>query len=440
MSIISNWGKYPAVEGQVKQFRKNEVPQYAKWIPRGMGRCYGDASLGESMISCLSLNRFLEFDETTGLLTCESGVTFDDILCHFLPKGWFPPVTPGTKFVSLGGAIAADVHGKNHHKEGSIADFVDKLKILLPNGEVMTCSRSTHPKLFWHTIGGMGLTGLILTVSLYLKPVKSSYIQTESIKARNLSEILELFDEFESTTYSVAWIDCMARGNKMGRSILIKGEHATTDQLSEKQNLSPLAVLHRQKLNIPINFPSFALNPTTVQIFNFFYYHKQFNERIKSVESYDAFFYPLDSIHNWNKIYGKKGFTQYQFVIPKSDGKKGMQDILSRISGAGLGSFLAVLKLMGKENEMSPMSFPLPGYTLALDFPISPKLFPFLNELDRVVVNYGGRVYLAKDARMKAAMLDHMYPHIDLFKTFIKELGNTGQIQSLQSARLCIHQ
>jgi len=438
MRKVSNWGNYPVVEGKMKAFREQEVQDDSSWIPRGMGRCYGDASLGQLMLSNLKLNRMLSFDPQSGLLECESGVTFDDLLQVFLPKGWFPPVTPGTKYVTMGGALAADVHGKNHHVEGAISRYIRSFKLLTPEGEMLTCSRERHSDIFWATAGGMGLTGFVKSLVIQLKPVESSYISMQSVKAANLDEILELFDEFERATYSVAWIDCMASGKKMGRSILMKGEHISKVDFPDKLKKHPLEVLHKQNLNVPVYFPSFTLNPLTVRAFNFFYYHKQLAGIRQNITTYDSFFYPLDAIHNWNRIYGKKGFTQYQLVIPKSNGQKGLQQILKRISQSGLGSFLAVLKLMGHDESQGMLSFPMEGYTLALDFPVSRKLFPFLDELDQMVVDLGGRIYLAKDARLSAQMLAPMYPRLDEFRQVLERTGSKGRLSSVQAKRLKI--
>lgn len=438
MSKVSNWGQYPVVEGEIKAFRGQEVKDNTPWIPRGMGRCYGDASLGQRMLSNLKLNRMLSFDPESGLLECESGVTFEDLLHVFLPRGWFPPVTPGTKYVTMGGALAADVHGKNHHVEGAISRYIQSFELLTPKGEILTCSRERHSDVFWATVGGMGLTGFIKSLVIQLKSVESSYISMQSVKAANLDEILELFDEFERATYSVAWIDCMASGKKMGRSILMKGEHTKKVELPDKIKTLPLTVLHKQNLNVPIHLPSFTLNPLTVRAFNFFYYHKQFASIKQNIATYDSFFYPLDAIHNWNRIYGKKGFAQYQLVIPKSNGQKGLEKILKKISQSGLGSFLAVLKLMGHDESQGMLSFPMEGYTLALDFPISRKLFPFLDKLDQMVVDLGGRIYLAKDARLSAHMLAPMYPRLDKFREVLEKTGSKNRLSSAQSKRLKI--
>ena len=438
---ISNWGKYPVVSAPLIRYEAgrslNEELKNLNWIPRGMGRCYGDASLGHAMVSGLGLRRLLAFDELTGILSCEAGVTFADLLETFVPRGWFPPVTPGTKFVSLGGAIASDVHGKNHHSEGAFSRHVLRFDLLLASGEVVTCSANQHPDLFHATFGGMGLTGLILRLTLVLKPIGTSQIDMESIKARNLEEILDISEQFGDATYSMAWIDCLSRGSSRGRSILMKGEHATPEQLGAAQRENPLAIPQKRKLNVPIDFPAFVLNPLSIKAFNFLYYHKQLARRVRKLTDYDSFFYPLDAIHNWNRIYGKRGFVQYQCVFPRAASREGLGEVLDRTARANMGSFLAVLKLFGPQQGL--MSFPMEGYTLALDFPVSNRLFPFLDALDEVVAGLGGRVYLTKDARLKPEMLARMYPNLPRFQDVLREVDPEGRIRSLQSERLGIH-
>ncbi|MCI4666818.1 MAG: FAD-binding oxidoreductase [Bacteroidia bacterium] len=420
----SNWGNYPVVEESPRSYTQGKNLR-SGWIPRGMGRCYGDSSLGTSMLSLLQNNRLLAFDDNGGILRCEAGLTFESLLEFAVPKGWFPPVTPGTKFVSLGGALASDVHGKNHHKEGSISRHVLDFNLLTGKGEVLFCSREQHPEVFWATLGGMGLTGLILDLRIQLKPIKSSYIKLNSHKANSLEEILDLFEQHESWTYSVAWIDTLASGKRLGRSILLLGEHAAGKDLQ---------IPSKVKLSIPFNFPSFTLNPVSISAFNFLYFHKHLGKERKGLTNFDSYFYPLDFLHNWNRIYGKRGFTQYQFVIPKEAGREGLSRILSWLKKHGLASFLSVLKLFGKQEGI--LNFPKEGYTLTLDFPINKKLFPLLEELDKMVIGYGGRVYLTKDVRLPKNHFEQMYPNHDQFREIIDRLDPNKNIRSFQSQRL----
>ena len=430
---VSNWGNYPKVKGDIHSLRHFDPSRYTSWIPRGRGRSYGDASLGEHMINTCPNNRFLMFDDQTGVLHCESGVTFEDILRVFLPRGWFPPVTPGTKFVTLGGALAADVHGKNHHLVGSISQFVSGIELQLPTGETLYCSPENDAAIFWATMGGMGLTGLIRTIWIRLIPVESRMIQMRTIRTKNLEELFELFETHHRSTYSVAWVDCFSSGKKAGRSLLMLGEHASLRDINKEDFLK---IQEGTQIPIPINFPSNTLNARTIKLFNSVYYRKQWPKETNKVVGYNGFFYPLDTLLNWNRMYGKRGFVQYQCVIPKESGIMGMKEILRRINERKMGSFLAVLKLMGPNPHSEYLSFPMEGYTLALDFPVKKSLFAFLHLMDKFVMGLGGKVYLAKDARMRPDAVEQMYPGLAHFKTLLHEIGNTGQIRSHLADRL----
>ncbi|MTI20658.1 FAD-binding oxidoreductase [Fulvivirga sp. RKSG066] len=441
MTKISGWGNYPIIETKEASFdRAKEVINLIKskdsFIARGNARSYGDSALYSNTISSQRYNRMLAFNEDEGIFTCEAGVLFSEILDVVVPKGWFLPVTPGTKFITVGGAIASDIHGKNHHKEGSFSQHLMQFELACADGTVKTCSREENSDLFEATCGGMGLTGVILTATFKLKAIETAYINQTQTKAKNLDEIIDLFQQHEAVTYSMAWIDCLKGGKQFGRSILITGEHATKDELSQKQAKAPLHLPEKKKLNIPFNFPSFALNEFSIKAFNALYYAKNIRRVSSSVIPYEPFFYPLDAILNWNRMYGKKGFVQYQFVLPLETSKKGLTDILERIRKKGLGSFLAVLKLFGEQEDL--ISFPMKGFTLALDFPIKKGLFEFLDELDKVVVSYGGRIYLTKDARMDAKVFWETYPHIDKFVDIVKKYNPQGKFTSLQSQRLLI--
>lgn len=406
-------------------------------IARGMGRCYGDASLAEQVLATQRLNRILDFEADTGVVYCEAGLTFADLIAVFLPHGWFPPVTPGTKYVSLGGALAANVHGKNHHCEGAISRYVQEIELRLADGRLLRCSRQQHASIFWATLGGMGLTGVILRLSLQLKRVSSSWMHTQSIRARNLEEILHQLEAFETDTYSVAWLDCLASGRRMGRSILLKGEHAEAGELPARLKSRALK-LHppRPSLNVPFYFPSFVLNPFSIRLFNAAYYHRLLRKEQHRLSHYDTFFYPLDAVHHWNRIYGRRGFVQYQFVIPKAAGAAGLKDLLTYIQAQGRPSFLSVLKLLGPGEGL--MAFPMQGYTLALDFALHRELFAFLDELDERVLHYGGRVYLAKDARMSPQSLRRMYPGLPEFQALLQKLDPEKRLCSHLAKRLQI--
>ncbi|CAA7389365.1 FAD-binding oxidoreductase [Chryseobacterium fistulae] len=410
---VTNWGNFPVVEKEMKSedsFKriKDFILSHNEVIARGNGRCYGDASLGESIFSTKKLNKFISFDRLNGIIECESGVLLSDVLEIAVPQGLFLYVTPGTKFVSVGGAIASDVHGKNHHAEGCFSEYVIEFRLMTENGDIITCSREENTDKFWATIGGMGLTGIILTAKFKLKNIESAYIRQESIKAENLDEIFRLFDESESWTYTVAWIDCLQKGKNIGRSILMRGEHAFQHELPQKLKRTPLRLKKKIEPTIPFYFPGFVLNALTVRIFNWLYYKKQSQKEVKNFIDYETFFYPLDAIHEWNRIYGKNGFIQYQMVIPKERGKEGMKKILETIANSGNGSFLAVLKLFGKNNPEAYNSFPFEGYTLALDFKVNSSLKKLVEQLDHIVQEFGGRIYLTKDSMSKSSLTNYL--------------------------------
>lgn len=433
---ITNWNNYPVVEAREVSFdfQKELVVKLAhSSIPHGNGRCYGDASLYTDVVNTLRFDKLLAFNEQQGIITCQSGVLLSDLLQIIVPRGWFLPVTPGTKFITVGGAVASDVHGKNHHVDGAFSRHIVSMAVLTGTGETVKCSKDTNSDLFRATCGGMGLTGVILEVQFRLKRIQSSYIRQKQIKASNLDEVMALFDANTESTYSVAWIDCLKSGKHFGRSILMLGDHATTD---ETPSDNKLLVKEKSLVTIPFYFPSFVLNTHSMKIFNALIYAKNYKKEMNSVVHYDGFFYPLDSILEWNKIYGKKGFVQYQFVLPFEKSKEGLKNILARINKMGMASFLAVLKLFGEQDDL--ISFPMKGYTLALDFPIRPGLFEFLDELDRVVAGYGGRIYLSKDARMKKEIFWNTYPHAKEFQDILKKYDPDNRFNSNLAERLTL--
>jgi len=435
---IANWGNYPAMESDERSFAFDEqlnelVNKEGNFIPRGNGRCYGDASLATTTVSTLKYDKILSFDTENGILECQSGITLDQVLEVIVRKGWFLPVTPGTKFITVGGAIASDVHGKNHHVDGCFSHHVFEMDVLTGTGQTITCSHRHYTDLFEATCGGMGLTGVITRVKFGLKKIETAYIKQKQVKAENLEEVLQLFDKYKDYTYSVAWIDCLKKGKGFGRSILILGEHAKVNELNEKQKKDPLVLPKKKQITFPFNLPWWVLNTFTVKLFNFFYYLKNTKKEINNVVSYEPFFYPLDSILHWNRGYGTKGFVQYQFVLPLN-AKQGLIEILERISKSGLASFLAVLKIFGEQESL--ISFPKEGYTLALDFPVRKGLMEFLDELDEIVLKYDGRLYMSKDARMKASMLKAGYPRLEQFKAIVKKYNPGKKLRSVQSDRL----
>lgn len=431
---ITGWGHYPVIESDVyapqtpAPLSRRLTDREFVGIPRGNGRSYGDSALAGQTVSTRYLDQLLAFDQATGNLRCGAGVLLSEILDLFVPRGWFIPSTPGTKLISVGGAIASDVHGKSHHLEGCFSQHVESLSLMLANGEIVKCSRQEQPDLFHATCGGMGLTGIILDAAFRLRPIRSAFLRETTLKTPHLDEVLDLFTEHAGARYSVAWIDCLSTGESLGRSLLMVGDF-TDDGRLETHRPSPLAV--------PVNLPGFLLNRYTVATFNALYFHRVRDKKQERVVHFDPFFYPLDGIGHWNRIYGKGGFTQYQFVLPKDAGRTGMAAVLRRIAESKRGSFLAVLKAFGPANE-NLLSFPMEGYSLALDFKLEPGLLPFLDKLDRIVLDHGGRIYLSKDVRMDADTFRAGYPRWQEFLKIRRACGADAVFRSLQSDRLGI--
>lgn len=429
---LSGWGRFPDIESHPEfpvrdadAVRLIEARNRGALIGRGLGRSYGDSSLASTTVHTTYLDCFQFFDKQSGILRCSAGVSLASILELIIPEGWFLPVTPGTKYVTVGGAVASDVHGKNHHVVGCFSEFVDSITIATASG-IVECSKAVNIDLFHATCGGMGLTGLILEVEMRLKRISSSFIQATTIKTRNLAEALEVLDFHCSATYSVAWIDCLSTGKDLGRSLVMLGEHAMDGELRAGR---------KPRLSVPCDVPGLFLNGITMQAFNSAYYHRVTKAKSHTVVPYDPYFYPLDSVRNWNRLYGRDGFLQYQFVIPREVGVEGMSAVLKRLAASKKGSFLAVLKLFGAENN-NFLSFPMEGYTLALDLKCSPEVIALLEELDRVVVDFGGRIYLAKDARMSQAIFQESYPRWSSFSQLRRQWGAHHIFNSVQSLRL----
>ncbi len=428
---LAGWGNFPVIDGRKLRIRdKQELRKTILVsdgiIPFGNGRSYGDSALAETILDIKGLSYFLGFDDKTGLLHVQGGVLLRDILDVFVPKGWFLAITPGTKLITVGGAIASDVHGKNHHKDGCFSESVDMMHLMLPDGEIVHCSRKENRDLFLATCGGMGLTGVIVDAKIKLKKIPSAKIKQTTTKTANLNETFEAFEQYSDSPYSVAWIDCLAGKKNSGRSLLVSGdflEGETLDYSAPKQK------------SMPVDLPSFWLNRYSVKAFNQFYYHKVRKSHSVHVVGIDPFFYPLDVIGKWNRIYGKSGFTQYQFILPKEASYEGLKKILTEIGISGKGSFLAVLKLYGPQNK-NWLSFPLEGYSLALDFKIDRDVFNLLDRLDHIVIDYGGRIYLTKDARVSKVIFEKGYPDISKFRALRKQYRMDTKFQSLQSKRL----
>lgn len=427
---LSGWGNYPFIDANSTIARSAEevrmtLLKNTSCLARGLGRSYGDSALNNNVINLTKFNYLLAFDELSGVVTCTGGVSIAELLDVFAARGWFLPVTPGTKYVTVGGAIASDVHGKNHHVHGCFSNYVISFTLMLADGSVVTCSSTENTDLFHATCGGMGLTGIVITATLKLKRIRSVFVDETIYKTADLIETLQMLDATHKATYSAAWIDCLARGKKMGRSLLMLGEHAGTGSF-----------IHDPRVvkSMPVSLPTWMLNRYSIGTFNTLYYHQFARRKTERTAFYDPFFYPLDSINDWNRLYGKSGFTQYQFVLPKESGYEGIKAVFRKINESQKGSFLAVLKATGSAND-NFLSFPLEGFSLALDFKIEPSLFELLTSLDEVVMHYGGRLYLSKDVRMSEAMFKKGYPAWEKFAQVRSQYG-CEKFSSLQSIRL----
>ncbi|MGK9055397.1 FAD-binding oxidoreductase [Neorhizobium petrolearium] len=442
--MLEGWGRYPRHESELLECSTPHglpylVTSKSGLIARGNGRSYGDAALGErATLMCRGLGRMKTFDASTRLLTVEGGTLLSDILEAFIPRGYFPPVVPGTKFVTVGGMIASDVHGKNHHRDGGFGACLNEIKLILASGEIVSSSRSENTDLFYATIGGMGLTGVIAEATFYLKPIETGWIRQNTIVANDLGEAVAALMATNDRSYSVAWIDCMARGAALGRSLILTGEHATRDEVQAKGPAADLFPrLKSTRLALPIDFPGWVLNRASVSAFNEVYFRAGSRRAGASAfVHWNPYFFPLDGIHQWNRLYGKRGFLQHQCVIPDDNALAVLGEILERFSFSGRGSFLAVLKRLGAGTGL--MSFPTPGFTLALDLPATPDVFPLLDDIDWAVVKAGGRLYLAKDARQSRETFEAGYPNLPAFRELRQAINADSHFKSRLSTRLGI--
>jgi decaprenylphospho-beta-D-ribofuranose 2-oxidase len=421
MQKVANWGNYPTSYSIIYSPENIEelrsiVSENKQFIARGNGRCYGDSSLAKHIVSTLRLNKVIHFDQNKGVLECESGILLKDVLELIVPSGYFLPVTPGTKLITLGGALSSNIHGKNHHIEGCFSNFVNSIKLMDEFGELHHLIPSDE--LFQKTAGAMGKTGIIVSIEFRLKKIETSYIKLRTILAKNYAEVIQLMQENKNVTYSVAWIDCLASKNKMGRSVLLLGEHATKNEISSKIK-NPLEVHKKAKISLFFYFPSFIINNLFVKIFNFLYYHKSLKSTSKIVH-YDSYFFPLDIVNNWNRIYGKKGFLEYQMVFPKIHAEIGIKKALELLTKYNSASFLSVIKSFGDTSPTDYLNYPIEGITLGLDLKISNRVWSLLDELDQLIAQYNGKTYLAKDARINKLNFEKQYPfnfHNEKFKS-----------------------
>jgi decaprenylphospho-beta-D-ribofuranose 2-oxidase len=450
---LSGWGGVPAEPCRVARVadRRAAARLLAEEIPatgagsgdrpavrligRGLGRAYGDSALvcDGLVADCTGMDRFIAFDPESGQLTCEAGLSFAEIIAVLLPRGWFLPTTPGTKFVTVGGAIAADVHGKNHHRVGSLGNFVDWIDLLIGDGRVVRCSRTADPELFFATLGGMGLTGLILAAAFRLVKVETASVRVRYRKTADLDATLAAFADGDAgCEHSVAWIDCMAGGGSLGRSVVMQGSPATRAEVGSR--CDPLRLPVKRTKTVPFTPPLGLLSPLTVKAFNAAFYGLH-ADTVKVVDL-ASFFYPLDAVRHWNRLYGPRGFVQYQAFFPRATSAVGLPRLLDEVVRSGAASFLAVLKSCG-EADGGLLSYLEPGHTLALDIPYHPRRVPDLcRRLDRILLDHGGRLYLAKDSLMSAETFRSMYPRLEEFLAVKRRVDPDGRFVSAQASRV----
>jgi FAD/FMN-containing dehydrogenase len=411
---LAGWGLYPRVKSHLVEPESEggvrAALDAAGTIARGLGRSYGDPAINShrTVLGMTRLDRVLSFDEATGVVRCEAGVSLSTLIDEFAPRGWFPMITPGTRWVTVGGCIANDVHGKAHHAQGSFLESVVSMRLLLASGEVLTLSREQHPELFFANFGGLGLLGVILDVELQLRKVSTTFFKQQSFEARDLDELLALIAEYDAKfPYSVASINPLATGARLGTGVLTVGDHAQPDELPTKFARAPLRTCGAPLTDVPFELPELTLNPLTLRVVHSVI--RQVMLRGAPVVHADNFFYPLDVLlGEWNRGYGRRGFTQYQFVIPRADGPKNLRTLLTTIVEANHLPSLNVLKRMGPANA-APLSFPMDGFTLAIDFPVQPTTAALAHRLDAMVVDMGGRIYLGKDAFLEPHSFNAMY-------------------------------
>ena len=413
-SELSGWGLYPRSQSQVTAPASVDGVRAALsaegTIARGLGRSYGDAALnaGRRVLLMSHLDRILSFDAERGVVCCEAGVSLSQLIERFAPQGWFPLITPGTRYVTVGGCIANDVHGKAHHAQGSFLESVLSMRLMLASGEVVTLSRDESPELFYGCFGGMGLLGIVLDATLRLRRITTTYFRQQAFVADDLEGLVQLMVEHDASfLYSVATIDPLAKGARLGRGVLTVGDHASLDDLPKALAKDPLRVGGSPLVGVPLELPVATVNPVTLKLLHTVI--KRVLARAAPLVHADRFFFPLDAIANWNRGYGHHGFTQYQFVIPRADGVRCLRQLLEAIVAAEVLPTLNVLKRLGPQNA-APLSFPMEGFTLAVDIPIRPGTEALTRRLDAMVAEAGGRIYLGKDAYLLPQSFDRMYP------------------------------
>ena len=433
LAQLAGWGRLP-MPGRELASENLEALSRGAVLSRGLGRSYGDSSLpadpSHKIINTTLANRILGFDEATGVLRAEAGLCLAELNRVLMPRGWFTPVTPGTKFVTLGGMVASDVHGKNHHVDGCFGAHVQRLRIRLGSDDIVECSPSVEADLFWAAVGGMGLVGHILELDVVLKRIASQWIWMESERVANIDEYLaglgRAAGEFPMT---MGWLDCLTRGKSLGRGILMAGRWATPEEVGGAE-LPPV-----REISLPVEFPNWVANPLSTRAFNTLYYYKHFQRARRGLTTPDKFFYPLDALLHWNRGYGSRGFTQYQCVIPRAAGAPAVREFMERLTILGAASPLCVIKDCGPEGK-GLLSFPLEGTSIAVDMPVSSDIQRIVDSLNEFVIATGGRIYLTKDRFTRAEHFAAMEPRLPAFLAARDKWDPGRRLESAQSRRL----
>ncbi|MGE3847771.1 MAG: FAD-binding protein [Gammaproteobacteria bacterium] len=430
--LISGWGRHPRIDADAARpataaaVRALLAARDGALLARGMGRSYGDASLAPRVLDMTALDRLIAFDADTGLLDCDAGLRLADLLDFCVPRGWWLPVLPGTGAVTVGGAIAADVHGKNHHHVGSFVAAVDAIDLVLADGSRVRAARDAHADLFQATLGGMGLTGVIVSARLRLVPLASPWLEQRVLPTAGLEETLTLLARHAAANYSVAWVDLSRRGAHRARALIMLGEHADT-----RAGLVP----RRRPLAVPIDLPAGAINRATVRAFNALYHRRGARAATPRTVHYTQYFFPLDALGGWNRLYGRQGFVQHQCVLPFDAAPRALAEMVGTLTMGSVPAPLAVLKALGPAND-HPLSFAMAGLTFAVDLPMTADTQALCARLDDLVADHGGRLYLAKDASMSALNFRRGYPRWEAFQAVRERYCALARFASLQSRRL----